>query len=440
MSSPDVDVIAYPPGPSTTERQLYYLELAPAHVGAHPVYPLPLQIWVKNKMPSAIHLEKIEAHFADPSSDKTIAVDVPIAAGASNQWYASNPDYIFLDPPMPATFTLNLFFTGFSDPWTDIIHFVPFPDSYNFPGKSADLQPNEFWLGSGAAHAGGGDQIFHYDLGMLGWDPNKQQWTDIYPNTSGTQNSDFRIWNRPVYALADGVVTFYQNDQDENPQPGVYLPTLGWGNAFNIQHGPYLATYMHMRKGSLNPALIQGYPQGVQFPNGAVVKAGQFLGMAGNVGSSSAPHLHVGLVWRDPQGVQFSIPLAFYGSQGIDDVSLAISHVETSPWVWLIGQGLPRVVEPGARGAVAPPAKVRVPIFYEAAIDPLAVLLGSQSAAYVRLTLPDPPPIDVVTSEVRARVRGMNAAEREQALARLQGLREYVDVIARELQTSKTGR
>src|SRR5262249_8199451 len=210
---------------------------------------------------------------------------------------------------------------------------------------------------------------------------------------------------------------------------GVQLPTKGWGNAFNIQHGLYLATYMHMRKGSLNPALIQGYPQGVEFPNGVSVKAGDFLGMAGNAGSSSAPHLHVGLVLRDAQKVQFSIPLAFDGVSAIDDASLSISRVSTSPWVWVRKQGLPRVTEPGARGAVALQRMLgRQPIIYQAAIDPLALLLGAESAAYIRLTLPDPPPIDVITAQVRTQVHAMNAVERRRALARLKGLQEYVDV------------
>jgi hypothetical protein len=72
---------------------------------------------------------------------------------------------------------------------------------------------------------------------MMGFDHGMNQWRDVQPGTNGTQNSDFRIWNRPVYALADGVVTFYQNDQDENPQPGVQLGGVGWGNAL-LMRGP----------------------------------------------------------------------------------------------------------------------------------------------------------------------------------------------------------
>jgi murein DD-endopeptidase MepM/ murein hydrolase activator NlpD len=432
MSVPNIDVILYPQGPSAMQRQLYHLELAPADVASQPVCPLPLQVWVNNKEGSPIHLDTIDVLFSDPSLKKTVPINMNVNANQSNAWYAPNPLYIFLPSPPPSPFTVKLNFTG-RDPWTDQVHFVRFPTSYQFPGKGADLAVHEFWHGKGAAHAGGGDQIFHYDLGIMGFDPVAKQWRDVFPGTDGTHNSDFRIWDRPVYALADGVVTFYQNDQDENPKPKVQLGGVGWGNAFNIQHGPYLATYMHMRKGSLNATLIQGFPQGVEFQNGAQVKAGDYLGRAGNAGSSSAPHLHVGLVVRDAQKRQFSIPLGFSGISVVNDAELDFSNVPGSPWVEALNQGLPWEDDPNVRNAVALGVFIKQPSIVEAAIDPLALLLGAHSDAYVRLTLPDPPPIDVITAQVRAQVAAMSPAERRRALTRLRGLEEYLAVMRKEL-------
>ena len=57
MSVPNIDVMLYPEGPSAVQRQLYYLELAPADVASQPVCPLPLQVWVNNKEGSPIHLD-----------------------------------------------------------------------------------------------------------------------------------------------------------------------------------------------------------------------------------------------------------------------------------------------------------------------------------------------------------------------------------------------
>jgi murein DD-endopeptidase MepM/ murein hydrolase activator NlpD len=239
-----------------------------------------------------------------------------------------------------------------------------------------------------------------------------------------------------VYAIADGVVTFYENSVNENPVPGTITPEgfqKGYGNAFNIQHGPYLGTYMHMRKGSLNPALIQGFPEGVEFKNGANVKAGDFLGLAGNAGTSSAPHLHVGLVVRDPGKGQFSVPLPFSSAFVVQDSELVAADVADAPWVETVKQGLPWIPDPNVNGAVAlAPFLKRKNIFQEA-IDPVALVLGAHSQIYVLLTLPDPPPIDVITEQVRTQVKLMGPADRQSALGRLKGLQEYVQVMEREL-------
>jgi hypothetical protein len=429
MSVPNIEVIVYPVGPSATERQVQYLELAPANTMLDPVCPLPLQIWIKNNQGANLTLTEIAAEFSDPTLNKTIPVTVPIGPGSSTAWYASNPQYIILPSPPPPSFKLKLTFADF-DPWSDKVFLVPFPDSFHFPGKFADLAKGEFWLGSGMSHAGGGDQLFHYDLGMMGWDPTKGEWRDVFPGKDGSKNEDFRIWGRPVYALADGVVTFYTNNIDNNPAPGNPLPTPGYGNAYNIQHGPYLATYMHFQKGSLNPNIITGYPEGVEFANGPTVKAGDFLGLAGNSGHSFGPHLHVGLVIRDANKTQFSIPLPFSDVWVSQDSDMPGGDYADALWVKADDQGLAFTK---AKGAVAlAPIQHGLHIF-EAAIDPVALVLGASSAVYVRLTLPDPPPIETLIAQVQAQVRGLSPEERRSAMDRVKGLREYVDVLEREL-------
>jgi hypothetical protein len=72
--------------------------------------------------------------------------------------------------------------------------------------------------------------------------------------------------------------------------------------------------------------------------------------------------------------------------------------------------------------------------FYQAAIDPLAVLLGSTSKIYVALTLPDPPPPDVWTTQIREAVAGMTRTERAAALARVKALGAGIDILQKELE------
>lgn len=60
-----------------------------------------------------------------------------------------------------------------------------------------------------------------------------------------------------------------------------------FGNFIEIDvptaNGIHRITYCHMIKGSLNPTLLVGWP----------VKKGQFLGLVGNSGRSTGPHLHI---------------------------------------------------------------------------------------------------------------------------------------------------
>ena len=56
MSVPNIDVTVQPQSPSATQRELYYLELAPAGINSKPVCPLPLQLWVNNKESAPLHL------------------------------------------------------------------------------------------------------------------------------------------------------------------------------------------------------------------------------------------------------------------------------------------------------------------------------------------------------------------------------------------------
>jgi len=67
------------------------------------------------------------------------------------------------------------------------------------------------------------------------------------------------------------------------------------------------------------------------------------------------------------------------------------------------------------------------------AIDPLAILLGSDSAIYILFTLPDPPPVQVLEKQIQEAVRGMSPAQKEIALTRANTLLVYLNTLKREL-------
>lgn len=61
---------------------------------------------------------------------------------------------------------------------------------------------------------GGGDQVFAYDFSCQGYDKNG--WYDVLPKKDYASNENFRIWGKPVYAMADGVVMHFQKDIPNN--------------------------------------------------------------------------------------------------------------------------------------------------------------------------------------------------------------------------------
>jgi murein DD-endopeptidase MepM/ murein hydrolase activator NlpD len=96
---------------------------------------------------------------------------------------------------------------------------------------------------------------------------------------------DFNPGNgAPIYAVADGIVVIHADDQ------------YGYGNNVEISHDvaglAFNSQYSHMQTGS-SPLKV-----------GDVVKAGDFVGLVGDTGNATGPHLHfeihVGGVPVDP--------------------------------------------------------------------------------------------------------------------------------------------
>ena len=114
-----------------------------------------------------------------------------------------------------------------------------------------------------------------------------------------------------IYSVADGtVVNLYDEAEEQIPGPrptGITTDNIG-GNMLvvDIGDGAY-AFYAHLQRGSLKAKL------------GDKVKAGQVLGLLGNTGNSTAPHLHFHLMdGKSPLNAN-GIPYVFpeFTSRGI---------------------------------------------------------------------------------------------------------------------------
>ena len=119
---------------------------------------------------------------------------------------------------------------------------------------------------------------------------------------AGTQNADYWAWGKTVLAPAAGrVVEAVDGVRDNRPQVQVENPQAPAGNhvVLDLGNGEY-ALLAHLQKGSVRVRV------------GDRVRAGAVLGLTGNSGNSSEPHLHFHVQDRpDLFGAARGLPLAF---------------------------------------------------------------------------------------------------------------------------------
>jgi murein DD-endopeptidase MepM/ murein hydrolase activator NlpD len=118
-----------------------------------------------------------------------------------------------------------------------------------------------------------------------------------------SKNEDYWVWGQPVLAPADGTVVAVVNDIAANT-PGALPSDPGdiAGNHIVLQIGEAAYLFLaHMQEGS------------IAVKEGDVITAGTHVGLAGNTGNSSQPHLHIH-VQNEPDitsPTAFGLPITF---------------------------------------------------------------------------------------------------------------------------------
>jgi hypothetical protein len=323
-----------------------FLRCAPSSAVGNESGILNIFLSVRNTGRETIHINRVEVLVGGSSSEaKPFPVSWRLEPDTRKKWTLPE-DYVFAIATDP-TLRLRFFADGFAGPrvFTEPIapHVgAPPGGSYRFWGAVRDLKPGEFWQVNGLSHKQTREQMFAYDVGVAVDDGGKSN--HLLPGTQGDKNEDYRIWGKPIYALASGTVTHFRNDFPTNPVPSPDLTAEiaalvesvgdGNGNFFTITTGDETALYAHMQAGTLNPALLRA---------GAAVGEGDFLGLAGNSGASSNPHLHIHVnrantsaeSWND-----HARPMPMRNARVVTWGSLS-STAADAPWVKLDGRGVP---------------------------------------------------------------------------------------------------
>jgi murein DD-endopeptidase MepM/ murein hydrolase activator NlpD len=130
-----------------------------------------------------------------------------------------------------------------------------------------------------------------YALDLLGVGPDGKT-----HQRDGKLNEDYYAFGREVLAPADGIITEVIEGVRDNV-PGSLNPYSGVGNCVIIQHrDDEVSVLAHFKLGT------------IKVKSGNQVKRGQLLGLCGNSGNSSEPHIHYHLqhtaVLQDGVGIK----------------------------------------------------------------------------------------------------------------------------------------
>jgi hypothetical protein len=357
MSRPRLSVSIEP----SDSGNVHFLECAPRYAGGNETGHLNLEVTFTNTGRRAIQISMIGIEVVGTQTPgKNILTVLPALGPGGVVAWTQTSDYVFDISGARLSLKLKVSAVDYSEPaeftFPLVPHESPTPQrSYRFWAAHWDLRPNEFWQVHGSSHGQSNPaQLYAYDVGVGVDDPTVPDYghNNVLPGTDGRKNEDHRIWGKPIYAIADGTVTHFLNTFPTNPHPisdpndfpimfkDIYdqITALGHGNGnfFTIRttDGSETVLYAHMQAGSLNPDLLSA---------GAPVEAGDFLGLAGNSGMSTAPHMHIhaNRANADPTSwIDAPRPMPFHNAHAVAWQHLG-ANPATAPFVKLSGRGCP---------------------------------------------------------------------------------------------------
>ena len=220
-----------------------------------------------------------------------------------------------------------------------------------FPMKSDDLGlTHRYKTGD---HATGADQGLGKDIGIVRPIGNNKWSGLVSDGADKTVNSNHLIYGKKVYAMVSGTVVNCWRNAPENAKAGTkdqdvldfYIGVGGNHVWIKTDDGVY-AEHAHMIPGSISSAICPNNktrfdkPSSSVMPgeaavlNGAKITKGQYLGLAGNSGNSTGPHLHVHMVKNsEPFAMKFEHGQTTPYPNGVASPN--------GPWTMLKGSSLP---------------------------------------------------------------------------------------------------
>ncbi|MFP5392869.1 MAG: M23 family metallopeptidase, partial [Gammaproteobacteria bacterium] len=222
----------------------------------------------------------------------------------------------------------------------------------DFPLKSDDLNLNHRYVTGN--HGGGYLQTMAKDIGAVRYVGNNKWSPLVSDNADPTVNSSYLIYGRKVYAMVSGTVVGCWRNAPDNSKAGTkdadvvngYIGVGGNHVWIKTDDGVY-ALHAHMIPGTISSAIcphnqtkfVNPSSSGWIAPeaavtNGVKITKGQYLGLAGNSGNSTGPHVHVHMA-KDSAAFEMKF------DHGQTTPYVNNSAAQTGPWTLLKGSALP---------------------------------------------------------------------------------------------------
>ena len=346
MSTPNLQITV----DNSSNGAACYLPLAARAAGERINTKIAVRLQIANMGSVAVTVKHVDFSFPGSGYGGTsLAANNPISPGSNLEWENGLGGVIYLDGPAPTEMSISVHCDGFSTAKSLTLGLAPFPipggaDKLLFPYAHADLRAGERMTSTSKHWTDGphGTQMYAHDVMCIG--PDGSSWTELLPGRDGMSNGDFRIYGKPVRAIADGTIVA-STDWHEGMEANTLVKSNGqyqfpsnigsdqaYGNFVLVTSGNFRVLYAHLQKNTVFQALGS-------HPTGVAVKAGQVLGLAGNTGNATAPHTHMQCERvgdRAPWGLPFSDAL-------VVDKSLVSATQTNVPWTSVVHQGIPGV-------------------------------------------------------------------------------------------------
>jgi murein DD-endopeptidase len=137
-------------------------------------------------------------------------------------------------------------------------------------------------------------------------------------------NKNYRAYGNEALAVADGTVVAFKDGIPENVPPGravpITLETVGGNHVILDIGGGHFAFYAHLQPGKIRVKM------------GDRVKRGQVVGLVGNSGNSTEPHLHFHICDRNSPLASEGLPyvIASFETQGKGEMQVVGSALKVS--------------------------------------------------------------------------------------------------------------